>query len=87
MDTTFVTLGVCGRGISLAPPLFVIAMEALNAMFCKADERQLVSPLKLRVVPYRVSLYADDVCGFLAASGWGISRGRNGLDSHGIGFG
>jgi hypothetical protein len=39
--------------------LFVIVMEALNAMFAKADERHLLSPLNLKAVPFRVSLYAD----------------------------
>lgn len=56
------------QGDPLSPLLFVFTMEVLNAMFCKADEKRLLSPLKLRAVPYRVSLYADDVVAFLKPS-------------------
>jgi hypothetical protein len=53
------------QGDPLSPLLFVIVMEALNAMLAKADERHLLSPLKLKAVTFRVSLYADDVVVFL----------------------
>jgi hypothetical protein len=40
-------------------------MEALNAMFIRADEHGLLRPLDLRSIKYKVSLYADDVVLFL----------------------
>jgi hypothetical protein len=52
------------QGDPLSPLLFVIAMEVLNAMFNKAGKKILLSLLNLRAVPYRISLYADDVVAF-----------------------
>jgi hypothetical protein len=57
--------GLC-QGDPLSPLLFVIAMDALNTIFRRADEARLLTPLQPRAMKYNVFLYADDVVIFLA---------------------
>jgi hypothetical protein len=62
---------VChGRGLRqgdpLSPMLFVIVMEALNALFAKAEACGLLASLGQRAIRSRLSLYADDVVVFVA---------------------
>jgi hypothetical protein len=45
--------------------LFVLAMDVLNSLFCKAGELGLLQPLAQRNHGQRVSLYADDVALFI----------------------
>jgi hypothetical protein len=45
--------------------LFLLIMEVLNAMFRKADEWALLHQLGARAMPFRSSLYADDVILFV----------------------
>ena len=41
--------------------LFVIVMEVLNSLIREADRRSVLSPLPGTAIPYRASLYADDL--------------------------
>jgi hypothetical protein len=53
------------QGDPLSPMLFVLAMDVLNSLFCKAGELGLLQPLAQRNRGQRVSLYADDVTLFI----------------------
>ena len=53
------------QGDPLSPLIFVLVMEALNALFKLADERGLLFGLDQSVTE-RVLLYADDVILFLS---------------------
>jgi hypothetical protein len=44
---------------------FVLAMDVLNSLFCKARELGLLPPLAQRNHGQRVSLYMDDVALFI----------------------
>jgi hypothetical protein len=52
----------------LSPMMFILVMDALNLMFCKADELGLLQPISSRCIQHRISLYVDDVILFLRAS-------------------
>lgn len=45
--------------------LFVLVMEALNALIRRADELELLTPLGHNAIKSRASLYADDLVVFL----------------------
>jgi hypothetical protein len=49
------------QGDPLSPMLFLLVMEVLNAMIRKADEWNLLEKLGVRAIPYRTSMYADDL--------------------------
>jgi hypothetical protein len=53
------------QGDPLSPFLFVLTMEALNAMFKEADARGLLSPLRVPAIHHRVSLHAGDLVIFV----------------------
>jgi hypothetical protein len=57
----------CGlrQGDPFSPFVFVLTMEALNALFKEADARGLLSPLRVPAIRHRVSLYADDLVIFM----------------------
>lgn len=58
-----------GRGLRqgdpLSPMLFILVMEALNALFRRAEDLRLFTPLGSNAIKNRVSLYADDLVIFL----------------------
>jgi hypothetical protein len=61
------------QGDPLFPMMFILVMDALNLMFCKADELGLLQPISSRCIQHRISLYVDDVILFLRASANGIN--------------
>ena len=46
--------------------LFVLVMEVLNHLVCWLDTQGFLTPLGIAALPFRVSLYADDVVLFVA---------------------
>jgi hypothetical protein len=54
------------RGYPLSPLLFILVMEVLGSLFCKANEFGLLHGLGVQRIPFRTSLYADDMIVFLA---------------------
>lgn len=53
------------QGDPLSPMLFILVMEALNAMFIKANMEGIFSSLRSPAIKYRISLYADDLVVFV----------------------
>ncbi|WVZ91117.1 hypothetical protein U9M48_037330 [Paspalum notatum var. saurae] len=53
------------QGDPLSPMLFLLVMEALNALITKAAQENLLQPLAVHQAKHRISLYADDVIMFL----------------------
>ncbi|XP_040254755.1 uncharacterized protein [Aegilops tauschii subsp. strangulata] len=53
------------QGDPISPSLFILAMEPLQRLIEKAVESNLLSQLRGRIPPVRVSLYADDVALFI----------------------
>jgi hypothetical protein len=53
------------RGDPLSPMLFIMVMDVLNSMVCKAVEMGYLQLLLRRGHGQRISLYADDVVIFL----------------------
>jgi hypothetical protein len=53
------------QGDALSPLLFIIAMEVLNKLFCKADDAGILRPLGPSAIKSRCSFYADDVILFM----------------------
>ncbi|WVZ92764.1 hypothetical protein U9M48_038806 [Paspalum notatum var. saurae] len=53
------------QGDPLSLLLFILVMDALNALFSKAGEQPLLQPPSRRALDCRVSLYADDVALFI----------------------
>lgn len=51
------------QGDPLSPMLFILVMDVLNSMFCRADQEGLLQPL--HSAGQRLSLYADDVALFI----------------------
>lgn len=49
--------------------LFILMMDALNALINRASEEGLLHPLARRPLSHRVSLYANDVVLFLRPVG------------------
>jgi hypothetical protein len=49
------------QGDPVSPLLFVLAMEALNALFRTADNLALLRPLGTPSIKFRAFLYADDL--------------------------
>jgi hypothetical protein len=45
--------------------MFILVMEVLNALIHQADDWALLEGLKVRSIPYRTSLYADDLVLFV----------------------
>jgi hypothetical protein len=63
---TYATRVISSRvTLPLSPLLFVLVIEALNALFRCAEERRLFSSLRSSAIRQRVSLYADDLMIFL----------------------
>jgi hypothetical protein len=56
------------QGNPLSPFLFVLTMEALNALFRHANRMKWLSPLRSPAICHRVSLYADDLVVFISPS-------------------
>jgi hypothetical protein len=56
------------QGNPVSPLLFVIAIDALAAMFDTACQRGVLTPIGRMTMPYRLSIYADDVVAFLNPS-------------------
>jgi hypothetical protein len=54
------------QGDPLSPLLFILVMEVLTELFRKADEWSLLQKSGPRAIPYRASLYADDMVAFLS---------------------
>jgi hypothetical protein len=55
------------QGDPLSPLMFVLTMEALNALFQLAEERLLLTSLRSPKIQHRASLYADDLVIFLSS--------------------
>jgi hypothetical protein len=45
--------------------MFMLIMEVLNALIRHADDWTLLEGFKVRAIPYRTSLYADDLVLFV----------------------
>jgi hypothetical protein len=54
------------QGDRLSPMLFLLVMEVLNGLFRKADSWSLLQELPPRQIPFRLSMYADDMVLFLS---------------------
>jgi hypothetical protein len=52
----------------LSPMLFLLVIEVLNGLFRKTDAWSLLQQLPSRHLPYRVSMYVDDVVLFFSPS-------------------
>jgi hypothetical protein len=72
----------CGlrQGDPLSPMIFVLVMEVLNGLFCKADSWSLFQILGVREVSFRTSLYADDMIIFILSCMEDIQLTRGILD-------
>jgi hypothetical protein len=54
------------QGDSLLPILFLLVMEVLNALICKANAWSLFKSMGVHAITYRVSFYVDDLVWFVA---------------------
>ncbi len=50
------------HGDPISPMIFILAMDVLSSIFSKAEGEGLLQPL---AIPFRESLYADDVVAFI----------------------
>jgi hypothetical protein len=64
----------------LSPMMFVIIMDNLNGLFRKADEWSLYHSLGVKEIPFRTSLYADDLAIFVSPLGQDLRLTRGILD-------
>jgi hypothetical protein len=53
------------QGDPLSPMMFILTMEVLSAIIHCADDWALLEDLKIRAIPYRISLYANDLVLFV----------------------
>lgn len=53
------------QGDPLSPLLFILVMEPLQRLICKAEDLSLLTPVSGRLSRFRCSLYADDVAIFV----------------------
>jgi hypothetical protein len=53
------------KGDPLSPILFILVMDVLGHMFSKVVADDMLQPQARRVLPQRISLYADDVVMFI----------------------
>jgi hypothetical protein len=53
------------QGDPLSPMLFLLAMEPLQRLFQKAQERNFLAKVSKGCQGFKVSLYADDVAIFI----------------------
>jgi hypothetical protein len=53
------------QGGPLSPVLFLLVMEALNALITKAVQAYFLQPLAVQQAKHRISLYVDDAILFL----------------------
>jgi hypothetical protein len=60
--------------------MFVIIMDNLNGLFRKADEWSLYHSLGVKEIPFRTSLYADDLAIFVSPLGQDLRLTRGILD-------
>jgi hypothetical protein len=68
------------QGDLLSPMLFVLVMEVLDSMFPKADSWLLFQSLGVREVPFRTSLYANNMAIFISPCMQDIQLTRGILD-------
>jgi hypothetical protein len=54
------------QGDSLSHMLFLLVMEVLNGLHCRADEWLLLGPFGVRPIAHCASLYADDLVVFIS---------------------
>jgi hypothetical protein len=57
--------GGCGRGDSISHQHFILVMDVLTAIFCRAEEKGIFEPLHRWGVKHRISIYVGDVAMFV----------------------
>lgn len=72
------------QGDPISPMIFILAMDVLSSIFRKAEVEGLLQPLG---IPYRVSLYADDVVAFIRPTADDIHVATEVLSIFGEAFG
>jgi hypothetical protein len=63
-ECVFHARGLC-QGDPLSPMLFLLVMEVLNALICKAEDWSLFKPLGVQAITHRASFYANDLAWFV----------------------
>jgi hypothetical protein len=54
------------QGDPLSPMLFLFIMEVLHALIQKADTWSLLNPIGVCAIPFRTSMYVDDLVLYLS---------------------